>query len=130
MNSIPPASPLSPSPSHYSMNLFVGLVIIALSHSRMLRDITQIAAPVATGTDANGLPVVLVNQPTGNTAPPAMTTPSPYSTYSAAWQNNMTMRWVPDASAFSFDTANIANLQLDNLGPNFAVLRTAGIPNR
>lgn len=109
--------------------MLIPLSLLAVCSARLsrLRDITPVGGGASDGTDANGFPIVNVTNPTGNPMPPGSTTPSPYQTYSASWPNNMTIVWQPDPNAFTFDTSNIANLQLDNLGANFAVLRTAGL---
>ncbi len=112
------------------MNLHViAVLIFALleSVSGRLRGITTLTANVASDASGTGFPSVQLNQPSGNPPPPVVTTPSPYQTYSATWPLSMTFQWNVDPTAFAFDTSNIANLKPDNLGPNFQVLRTAGL---
>ena len=108
--------------------VFFPLVVIALIagwvETRMLRSkgITEVTLSTSGTTNFTALPFP---QPVGNTAPPVPTTPSPYQSYSAAWDTSVQVTWTPMPNAFSFDTSNINKLDVDQMGSNFRIIKTA-----
>jgi hypothetical protein len=106
----------------------------SLVSGRVLRGITQIVIPPApaSGSSSNGAayssgtfaPVTFA-PPSGNTAPPPQVTTAAFQTYSASFPSAVTLNWAAASTPFSFDTSNIANLNVNNLGGNFAVIKTA-----
>ena len=103
------------------------LLLTALVGGRMLRHqgITEVSLSGSVTSGANGFSSGTISLPIGNAAPVPVGTPSPYQTYSAAWNSNLVVDWTPMPNAFVFDTANIAKLAIDQMGPNFQFIRTA-----
>ena len=120
------------------MNFFSILgILITLVESRMLRrqnigisDISTIplVTAISGGNDGGGVigfRVAAIPQPLGNTAPPGMTSPSPYKTFQASALGNFHMNWTPDPNAFVFDSSDIQHLSPVMMGSNFRILMTA-----
>jgi hypothetical protein len=89
---------------------------------RMLR-VTGIGTITAPDTANSGFTPPDIPTPSGASAPAPITTPSPYSTYSPSWATSYSFNW-PNNS-FSFDTSIIGNFSIENMGANFAVVKTA-----
>jgi len=109
------------------MHVLLLFVLVALVEARVLRrGITQVVAPAASATSsASGtFNSVTFAPPSGNTAPPPQTTTSAFVTYSASFPP-VTFSWA--ASQYTFDTTNIANMNPQKLGSNFAIIQTAGV---
>jgi hypothetical protein len=111
--------------ANMTLILLVVLLIGPSAFGRVLRlrGITQIIAPSSSSSSSGGtFSTVTFAPPLGNTAPPPLTTTSAFVTYSASFPP-VTFSWNP--GQFSFDTTNIANLNPQKLGSNFAVIASS-----
>ncbi len=117
-----------------SLGLFLVVTVTTNVNGRVLRGITQIVIPPAPASQSSSnnaayasgtfAPVTFA-PPSGNTAPPPQVTTAAFQAYSASFPSAVTLNWAAVSTPFSFDTSNIANLNVNNLGGNFAVIKTA-----
>lgn len=111
------------------MNIaFCFAVLAPLARAYMLRakGITEIAIPASTSpAPGAGFVVSTIPPVVGSTPPVALTTPAPYETYSALFDKQFQIAWTPTPNAFNFDVSNIAKLDVDQMGSNFRVIKTA-----
>jgi hypothetical protein len=104
--------------------LFLFLALVPEHDSVMLRSrgIGTITSSSTTdsgsGFEPAGIPL-----PSGSDRPTPATTPSPFSTYSADWQTGYSFNWA--ASSFDIPTNLIGNFSIENMGTNFAIIKTA-----
>jgi hypothetical protein len=108
------------------MSLFLFFLFLEICLGvRLRRGIDSVTAPSQpVSVDASGKFVASdLPFPGGAAAPTETTTPSPFSTYSAAW--DATYRFNFANPTFSIDTGLISGFSVANMGPNFAVINTA-----
>ena len=104
--------------------LMQALLLLLLVPSMCVKRDIALVSQTGTVSITNGVITAPVySQPIGNAAPSPAGTVSPYQTYSASWVSNP-IDWTISPNAYVFDTSNIAKMSLDNLGANFAIIRT------
>ena len=98
------------------------LAAALLADGRMLRNMG--IGTITSNTDTNnGFSPVEIPSPSGPSAPEPMTTPSPFSTYQASWETSYSFNFVQPS--FNFETNLIGNFSIENMGSNFAIIKTA-----
>ena len=108
------------------MSLYLIFVLMGVCLGvRLRRGIDSLTAPSqAVSVDASGNFVASdLPLPNGAKAPTETTTPSPFSTYSAAWDATYSFNFANPT--FSMDTSLISGFSVANMGANFAVINTA-----
>ena len=106
------------------MNLGWLLALVPLSQGLMLRGIGD-ATLGSTQVIASPFSAATIVSPVGSDGTNALTTPSPYKTFSAGWKEVFTVGWTPPANAFVYNMDRVNRITVDGIHPNWAVLKTA-----